>query len=592
MNKIIKTPIADEEVFAAFRPKSLGQIRRDCETKLAGTALRDTRSAFRFVEQKLGVNLDAMPASAGEVRSLLERITHALGDVSPKRLENIKSLIRKAVEQFGSRRVCITREVTLSPEWAALMSLITVREHRWGLNRLAAYCTIKGLAPTEVCSDTLIGFQRALEADCLSKDPVNIRKHTIAVWNMCHKHVPGWPDIRLSSPFKQAPYCLPLSAFPAGLDNDLKAWEARMTDIDPFEGDGPVRAMRGSSLDGYRITVLRLASVLVHEGRMSPDDIIGIAVILEVENFKTALRPFLSTNGYSDSYAYKMASQMRSVAKHLLHLPEDHLSQIEAIVGRLKPASGPKMGQRNRDRLEPFDDPTIVQRVLSFPEEELARALKLNNPVRRAKGVERALAISILIFTGLRAKNLRSLRLDTNIRRSGHRMFIDLTEDETKTHTIHTVELSEDTIRLLDLFISEHRSRIPGSSGSTYLFASPDGKHPRSYSAIRDMVHGAIKKHIGIEVSPHLFRHIMAKIVVERAPEEVMSVSRALGHKSINTTYQAYLGTETPAASRRVNELLQDARIGSRVGEQKTGSPKGKADRSPAIPSARRKTRQ
>jgi hypothetical protein len=88
-----------------------------------------------------------------------------------------------------------------------------------------------------------------------------------------------------------------------------------MTDIDPFEGDGPVRAMRGASLDGYRITVRRLASVLVHEGRMSPDDIIGIAVILEVENFKTALRPFLSTNGYSDGYAYKMASQMRSLSK-------------------------------------------------------------------------------------------------------------------------------------------------------------------------------------------------------------------------------------------------------------------------------------
>jgi hypothetical protein len=84
------------------------------------------------------------------------------------------------------------------------MSLIAVREHRWALNRFAAYCTIKGLAASEVSSDTLIGFQRALEADCLSKDPVNIRKHTIAVWNMCHKRIPGWPDIRLSSPFKQA----------------------------------------------------------------------------------------------------------------------------------------------------------------------------------------------------------------------------------------------------------------------------------------------------------------------------------------------------------------------------------------------------
>jgi hypothetical protein len=113
---------------------------------------------------------------------------------------------------------------------------------------------------------------------------------------------------------------------------------------------------------------------------------LGIAVILEVENFKTALRPFLSTNGYSEGYAYKMASQMRSIAKHLLHLPEDHLAQIEAIVGRLKPASGPKMGKRNRDRLEPFDDPAIVQRVLSFPEEELARALKTEQSGQAGQG--------------------------------------------------------------------------------------------------------------------------------------------------------------------------------------------------------------
>lgn len=592
MNEMIKTPIADEEVFAAFRPKSLGDIRRQCKARLDGTGLRDTRSAFRFIEQKLNANLDQVLGTAPEVRALLDRLSPAVGGVSPKRLENIKSLIRKAVERFGSRRVWITKEVALSPEWEVLMGLVAVPQHRWALNRFAAYCTIKGLAASEVSSDTLIGFQRALEADCLSKDPVNIRKHTISVWNMCHKRIPGWPDIRLSSPFKGNPYSLPLCAFPASLAGDLNAWAARTTNIKPFEAGRPVRAMRPVTLESYRIAVCRLASALVHERGMSPDEITDVSVILEIENFKSALTPFLPANGkYSDGYAYKMATQMWALARHLLQLPEDHLSQIEAIVGRLKPASGPKMGQRNRDRLEPFDDPAIVQRVLSFPEEELARALKLNNPIRRAKGIERALAISILIFTGLRAKNLRSLRLDTNIRRSGQRVFIDLTEDETKTHTIHTVELSEDTIRLLDLFISEHRSRIPGASGSTYLFASPDGKHPRSYSAIRDMVHGAIKKHIGIEVSPHLFRHIMAKIVVERAPEEVMSVSRALGHKSVNTTYQSYLGTETPAASRRMNALLQDARIGSRDAEQKHMAQKGKADRSPAIPSAKRKTR-
>jgi hypothetical protein len=464
MNEMIKTPVADEEVFAAFRPRSLGQIRRDCERELAGTALRDTRSAFRFIEQKLEVNLDAVPGTAPEVRGLLDRLSPAMGGVSPKRLENIRSLIRKAVERFGSKRVWITREVTLASEWVALMKLIEEREHRWGLSRLAAYCTIKGLAPTEVCSDTLIGFQEALEAESLIGDPANLRKHTIAVWNMCHSGVVGWPDIRLSSPFKKDPYSLPLSAFPASLAGDLDAWEARMTDIDPFEADAPTRPMRPVTLESYRIAVCRLASVLVREHGLSADDITGVRVILEIETFKNALRPFLpSKRGYSEGYAYKMASQMRAIAKHLLHLPTDHLAQIEAIVERLRPVSGQKMGKRNRDRLEPFDDPALVQRVLAFPEEELARALKVKNPLRRAKGVERALAISILIFTGLRAKNLRSLRLDTNIRRSGHRMFIELTEDETKTHAVHTVELSKDTIGLLELFVDEHRRHIPGS---------------------------------------------------------------------------------------------------------------------------------
>ncbi len=63
------------------------------------------------------------------------------------------------------------------------------------------------------------------------------------------------------------------------------------------------------------------------------------------------------------------------------------------------------MGERNRSRLEQFDDEAVTARLLQFPEDELARAMVRKNPVRRAKGVERALAISMAIFTGLRVKN-------------------------------------------------------------------------------------------------------------------------------------------------------------------------------------------
>ena len=77
---------------------------------------------------------------------------------------------------------------------------------------------------------------------------------------------------------------------------------------------------------------------------------------------------------------------------------------------------------------------------------------------------------------------------------------------------------------------------------------------------MRDSLGRALKEHAGITVSPHLYRHIIAKIVVEKRPELALDVSRRLGHKSLQTTYQSYLGTEGPAASRRINDLLKTAR--------------------------------
>jgi integrase len=77
---------------------------------------------------------------------------------------------------------------------------------------------------------------------------------------------------------------------------------------------------------------------------------------------------------------------------------------------------------------------------------------------------------------------------------------------------------------------------------------------------MRAAVSGPVKKHCGVIVSPHLYRHFTAKVVVERDPGMYVAVSRHLGHKSINTTLGSYLGTETRAASRRLNRLLLEAR--------------------------------
>jgi hypothetical protein len=96
------------------------------------------------------------------------------------------------------------------------------------------------------------GLHAALEAEELSKNPRNLLKHTIAVWNMCHRRVPNWPDRHLSSPFKTEPYMLPLEAFPQSFQEDVAAFEARMSNPDPRDKDSPVRAIRPITLEKYR----------------------------------------------------------------------------------------------------------------------------------------------------------------------------------------------------------------------------------------------------------------------------------------------------------------------------------------------------
>ena len=84
---------------------------------------------------------------------------------------------------------------------------------------------------------------------------------------------------------------------------------------------------------------------------------------------------------------------------------------------------------------------------------------------------------------------------------------------------------------------------------------------------MRAAVSEPLKKHCGLTMSPHLYRHVLAKIVVERDPSMYVPVSRHLGHRSMSTTLGSYLGTETPAASRRLNRLLREARDNPHLGE-------------------------
>ncbi|WP_181708564.1 tyrosine-type recombinase/integrase [Chthonobacter rhizosphaerae] len=455
----------------------------------------------------------------------------------------------------------LTKHLPLSPAWDDLFNLLQ-SEERHALSRLARYCTAIGIAPGKVDKETLLGFYNALVAESFVKCPRKILKHTIALANMAGKRLSGeWPVPRLSSPFKTQPFMMPLSAFPASFGEDVECWVTSATTADPLNLRARIKPARPATIKSAVYHIRRAASALFREGHLRIEEITSLAVLVQPANFVNALRAFLPADSSSPpTDAARIARTLVGIAKSHVAVEEAVLAQLKAVSRRLQQRLPPGMGKRHRERVEQFDDPENVRRLLRFPAEEAARALQQKNTERRARGIERSLATAILVDTGLRLHSLRTLRTDTSFRRANGVVFLHVHRDQSKTDRPLDYILPTATVALLDEYLRDHRQILSGSDGP-YLFPGRTGD-PKSESAMRNCISEPLHRHTGIRLNPHAFRHVIGKIVVERDPSAYAIVSRHLGHTSLNTTLGSYLGTETKVASRHLHKIIDEARNG------------------------------
>lgn len=212
------------------------------------------------------------------------------------------------------------------------------------------------------------------------------------------------------------------------------------------------------------------------------------------------------------------------------------------------------MTDTNRERLAAFDDPEVVTRFLALPERERIAVLKHANPMRVTRGIERALALALFIHAGLRLQTLRTLKLDYFRWAHCRECHIYIAPEAMKAGRPHELVLSSEAAALLELYQRNYRDRLPGAAGPYLLPGKNEGT--RSKNAMYEAAKTAFKQ-AGLKAHPHLVRHIIAKICRERDPTSAFAVSRVLGHASLNTTNAHYLGTESKAAGRFVDRLLE-----------------------------------
>lgn len=517
---------------------------------------RDTLSAIRKVAAVLGAPPDAIPLDLKLLRQRLDAIAPESLGITRTRWNNVKALFRGALEL--TRSLMPSRQkAPLSPAWAALLSHRPPAE-RHCLGALLRFLSSRGTEPPDVTLADLEAFRVAITENRLRSKPEKTWDTLSWCWNRVAGSTPGWPQIVIPREDKRTRYILPWNAFSPSFEADARAYLQQLSGHNFDDDEGPRRPLRPVSLREREYQLRGAASALAAAGAPA-EEIRSIGSIARYEPIKRIVKNILHRgDGEHWMGALNMAKILRAAAKYWVKVDKDELAKIDKVVARL-PRQPDGLTDKNRERLRPFDDPQFVSTFLQFPH-KLANELKktTKKTVVDAVIVQNLVAIAILQVAPVRMRNLATLDLEKHIIPRGNRIYLEIPRAEVKNDRPLQHEIPPDVADLIAWYCLEYRELLLDSS-SNALFPGEGGK-PKNSKILGMQISRLIRKHLGKEINPHLFRHIAAKIYLDNKPGEYPTVSRLLGHRTLATAMQAYTGAENVSASRHYHGVVQEAR--------------------------------
>jgi hypothetical protein len=295
------------------------------------------------------------------------------------------------------------------------------------------------------------------------------------------------------------------------------------------------------------------ATALVETG-FPVDQLTGLDVLVEPKQAKAALRfLFERGGGKKTGYLHHIAILLKTVAKYYVRKDEKTVGFLGQLCRNLKPKQA-GLTEKNKRFLHQFADLQKLGELLMLPKRLLAAADRQGGHHRGAAvKVALALAIGIELVIPLRQSNLGGLRHDRHIHRAGKSILLSIPAHETKNDNPIEAELPSWLVRIMDRYIDHYRPRLV-TAPSPWLFPGENGE--RRSSGFGVQIGKLIADEIGVVMTPHQFRHLAAKLYLDRRPGDYETVRRLLGHKSIVTTMRFYRELDVVLAVERYGELI------------------------------------
>jgi integrase len=549
-------------VAPVFPAESLAGVMAAVEanTKLSATRKRDLKSAVSCVAALLGEEPGGVDLDLAAISGRLAATNPVAAGISLKRFANVRSDFLAAAKVSGM--VPVTAKTAMTPAWEALFRRLTGRRAHFGLTRLARYAGAQVIEPGDVDDLVIENFIVDVRQRSLHRNPYKLHRQVTQIWN----EVARDPELGLQQvgvPSRRGqPQRIAWSALPTSFRTDVDAYLCWASRSDPFAPDARPRALKAPTLRLRRDQIHAALTALVESGA-NPVDIRSLTDLVTPASLINILRHRLAkAGGEENGFNHDVGVTLTLIAREWVKVDAAVLAELKRLVAKM-PVPLVGLTDKNKRFLRQFDDPQVLRRLVELPGKLWAEVKRESQPnFRTLSKAQAALAIAILTYMGLRLQNLSTLTFDTHLflRRGRDAIStLELPHNEVKNSTPMAFDIPAHVVKMLFDYRDHVAPQIVGHRPKK-LFQNTDGT-PKSSKALAALISAYVKRRVGIVLSPHQFRHLAAKLILDDQPGNFEGAKQLLGHRRLQTTVNFYAGIDSRRAGRHHQHLIAKALV-------------------------------
>jgi integrase len=529
---------------------------------LSPTRRRDLRSAVLSYAALIDSSPPYVSLDLAAIRSVLDLMVPIQAKMSRKRWANLRSDLSAAIAASGLRPMLKTSNAELSESWASLLGKAPDRKMRDGLSRFAAWASERQIAPRDVNKEVIGRFIAELQTASLVRKIADLGQTIVRSWNRVARAYPE-ENLRKVEVTRRVngPPRFPWHELPAPFCQDVDDYLNWASVPDPLDENARRTSLAAKTIRLRRDHIHSAVTAAVAAG-IESNQLVDLGSITEAETFKKIVRYRWESEGRKlNAYTHGVAGSLIAIAKEWVRVPNETLAALKATRHRLG-ALPIGLTDKNKDLLRQFNDKGLLRRLVNLPDRLWRHAAgELKASRRQFIDLQNALAIDILLVAPLRMRNLTALNFDEHIRwpqGHGRPAVVLFKPDETKNNVPLEFELPDALSDRLHVYRNKIAPTVIGRRPD-HLFLTWRGK-PRTQAAIAVAIEKTVLKYVGVRLTPHQFRHLAAKIILDHNPGAYELVRELMGHKNMQTTTNFYAGIDTRRASRAHVELLAKIR--------------------------------